>query len=98
MRSILLSCLSIYVLGLKRFALLLVEFCSTNPMHCVLPGAQEHLHQLLARHPEQRKSEAGRELTFDPGNGSARCTGAVTGQQTPLRELDCGFPYLWLPV
>lgn len=95
MRSILLSCLSIYVPGLKRFALLLVDF---NPVHCVLDGAQEHLHQLLARHPEQRKSEAGRELIFDPGNGGARCTGAVTGQQTPLRKLDCGFPHLWLPV
>lgn len=98
MQSILLSCPSVYVLRLRRFALLLVDFCSTNPIHCVLHEAQEHIHQLLARHPEQRKSEAARELTFYPGNGSARCIGAVTGQQTALRKLDCGFPHLWLPV
>lgn len=66
--------------GSKCSALLLVVLlCSTNPMHCVLHGAQEHLHPLLAGHPKQRKSEAGRELPFNSGDG-ARCTGAVTGQ------------------
>lgn len=92
MQSIMLSCPSEYILGLKRFALLSAEFCSTYPIHCVLRGAQEHIDQLLARHPEERKSEAGRELTFDPGDGSARCTGPVTDQQTALRNI-CGCMY-----
>lgn len=77
MQSIMLSCPSEYILGLKRFALLSAEFCSTYPIHCVLRGAQEHIDQLLARHPEERKSEAGRELTFDPGDGAHAAPGPL---------------------
>lgn len=58
-------------------------------MHCVLHGAQEHLHPLLARHAEQRKSEAGRELTFNPGNGGTlhrgRYGSASAAAKTGLR-------------